>query len=340
MSALTTAGICERLPAASVAAVRDAARADRHARGDGGGDVGDAHRHQLAVHLELVVVAPGRGAGDEQALGDRQHGDGDRGAEQVDPRPEVERRERQRRQARRDLAEHRHAAGLEQVDRAADEHERDQRTGQLRGEPLAQPEDDDGRHADDDARDRGVGELLTISTTSVNHSPVSTLMFRIFSTCDVRISMPSPARNPTSTDFEMNRTIVPAFSEPEHDEHGAGEHRHAERELLGIAPLSAATDGITPASRAAMVASGPMTSCRDPENRANAMIGQDRGVDADDDRQPGRLGVADVERQRERGERDAGEDLGDQTGAAARQEHRRPVGASSSPATAALDLGP
>ena len=56
------------------------------------------------------------------------------------------------------------------------------------------------------------GMLVTISPTSVTHSPVSTEMFMIFSTCDVMISIPRPARNPTRTDFEMNRTIDPAFT--------------------------------------------------------------------------------------------------------------------------------
>ena len=63
-------------------------------------------------------------------------------------------------QARRDLAQELHPAGVEQVDGAPDEDQRDQRAGELRDEPLAQPDDDDRRHADDDAGDRGLGQLL------------------------------------------------------------------------------------------------------------------------------------------------------------------------------------
>ena len=117
------------------------------------------------------------------------------------------------------------------------------------------------------------GSFLTISTTSVNHPPVSTLMLRIFSTCEVRISMPRPARKPTSTDFEMNRTSVPAFSSQSTMRMTPVSIATPRASSVGIAPLSAATAGSSPARRAATVASGPSTSWREPEKRANARIG-------------------------------------------------------------------
>ena len=64
------------------------------------------------------------------------------------------------------------------------------------------------------------------------------------------------------------------LDEPEHDEHDSGEQRHSERQLVrDRSPDSAAIAGITATSSAAMVASGPMTSCREPEKSANAIAG-------------------------------------------------------------------
>ena len=115
---------------------RGAARragADRHARGDRPGDVRDAHRHQLAVGLERVVVAAGRrssrparprrstSAAIATATPNR--------STQV-PKPRVG--NDRAGQPGRDLAEHRHPVGLEQVHRATDQDECDQRTRQLR----------------------------------------------------------------------------------------------------------------------------------------------------------------------------------------------------------------
>ena len=118
------------------------------------------------------------------------------------------------------------------------------------------------------------GMLLKISATSVTHSPVSTEMFMIFSTCDVRISMPRPARNPTSTDFEMNRTIDPAFTSHNRISTTPVSIATPRASSSGIAPVSTASAGITPASSAAIVASGPVTSWREPENNANAIAGR------------------------------------------------------------------
>jgi len=118
------------------------------------------------------------------------------------------------------------------------------------------------------------GMLFTMSTTSVNHSPVSTWTFMIFSTCEVMISIPRPARKPTSTDFEMKRTIVPALTNHSAMSTAPVSIATPSASSAGAAPVFAASDGITPASNAAMVASGPVTRCREPENSANAITGR------------------------------------------------------------------
>ena len=118
------------------------------------------------------------------------------------------------------------------------------------------------------------GIPVTISHTSVSQPPVSTLRPRIFSTWEVRMSIASPARNPTSTALEMNLTSEPARTS--HSTMSATPVSMAtpSASSAGASPVSAAIAGRTPASRAATVASGPMMRWRDPENSANAMDGR------------------------------------------------------------------
>ena len=165
------------------------------------------------------------------------------------------------------------------------------------------------------------GMLLTISPTSVSHSPVSTVTFMIFSTWDVRISMPSPARNPTSTDLEMKRTIEPALTSQSTMSTTPVSIATPSASSSGIAPVSAAIAGSTPTRSAAMVASGPMTSWREPEKSANAIAGMIAALMPTIAGRPAASAIADVERQRERSQRDAGEDLGEQARTASWQQH-------------------
>jgi hypothetical protein len=118
------------------------------------------------------------------------------------------------------------------------------------------------------------GMLVTISPTSLSHSPVSTLTFMIFSTCDVNTSIPSPARKPTSTDLEMNRTSEPALTSHSTIKTSPVSIATPSASSSGNAPDVAATEGMTLARSAAIVASGPMTRWREPENRAKAMTGR------------------------------------------------------------------
>jgi hypothetical protein len=122
----------------------------------------------------------------------------------------------------------------------------------------------------------------------------------------------------------------PGPEKPQHDEDESGEHRDTEGQLLGeLAGLDGEHRDETGEQRSdgRVRTRTQLAGTREQRERDDR---HDRRIDPDDDREPGRLRVADVQGQRECGKGDAREDLGDHPRPPAGQQHpadSREVGA-------------
>ena len=89
------------------------AAGDRIAAGEGSGDIGGAERHQLLVGVDPLAPLGRERLRDRDRLDEADEADQDRGRQEIEPERGVERRQRQRRQATRDVAHGAHAVTRE-----------------------------------------------------------------------------------------------------------------------------------------------------------------------------------------------------------------------------------